>query len=810
MDPISITASCMAIISGIAKSTVTITTFTRKCRDARSDLTRTSAQLAELKLTLEFLKDDFSDDGGGDKRLPHTLQAQVASILRCCHDALREIETTLEKYQNHSGARWALSGADKIAALNQQLEAHLRSLNIALDFIKLSVVQEIKTDTGDLRVDTSHIRKDTALLPTIRGEIAQLQADLGALRTQLASSGPGDHQNSWAIQRYLDTATAYCESIAGGTLIETPESPEVGSSPVEDEKPLYPITEDPVGGATAEAVDNGPRTPTPEPVKGDKPPGDKRTACFEDLKSSKYMGTKRSSSRPRQSSDLMLPMRSASPANKKSLPEPPSPPTKDLPNPGAVRGFNDDGKGVWERVLSSPSHQHKGQPFHIGTVSAFHFDVCHARGLVATCPITATNTENEIIIFQLPDVSTVWKTIACPTRPTILRFSPSGTAISYLDHEGLGVVDVDSGKLYTFASDHIKDPVPSLNWRTPQWPYLEYVRFGLLFSQEEQGDFRRTGFMATFTRTFAVWWKICYNTRMVNKVVTKEVPGMIYDSTYGCYSISTGISRDGNVLGLIQVQRDPKKLIGQGAMDIKLLLAYRDDRTPRVIMLDQKEKFQSYVLLPIPPGVPGENNKLFLVRTVTRPDMDLKNPDQSWPDIELSAAIIQPSEDGADQAKLDWSDSGSNILVKGSLMEDLMVGVANLSDRPSIDLEKSDDDDDDDDNNSDNNLMWHPVSWKGSYRMISLTTKRFIFGMTFTDPTVPKGDKFLDPWVRNRYLVLFDLFGGSTMQRICNPIHLHSTKGEIHREEFVFCNGIIMFCCDRELEFWDARGLSIK
>jgi hypothetical protein len=131
MDPLSITAGCVGIISGVASTSKLISQFVRRVRDAKSDLAATAARLSELEMTIGIIQDDFGEENDTASRVPDTILIQTRSVLGSCNKIIAELNELLAKYD--SGRRrvplnWALSGHGEVVALNRELEAHGRTL----------------------------------------------------------------------------------------------------------------------------------------------------------------------------------------------------------------------------------------------------------------------------------------------------------------------------------------------------------------------------------------------------------------------------------------------------------------------------------------------------------------------------------------------------------------------------------------------------------------------------------------------------------------------------------------------------------
>ena len=146
MDPLSITAGCLGIIGAITKTSTTIRQFVGDVREARRELGATARHLTELDMTINLIKDDHSlNDEDSDFRIPEAITAQTMAVIKSCHDILAELDALMEKHnpRRHQAAlRWALKGKDEVSALNRQLEAHARTLSMALEISILSVTPD--------------------------------------------------------------------------------------------------------------------------------------------------------------------------------------------------------------------------------------------------------------------------------------------------------------------------------------------------------------------------------------------------------------------------------------------------------------------------------------------------------------------------------------------------------------------------------------------------------------------------------------------------------------------------------------------
>lgn len=136
MDPLSLSAGILGLLSAAAKTTIGVTTFIRGCREARTDLTAVSRELSELSIVLELLKDD--SDVSDDRVIPESIQRQILSIVVNCKDVIAKVDDVLAQHSGTTGAaRWVLVGRKDTANLRQSLEAYRGALGLALETVTL-------------------------------------------------------------------------------------------------------------------------------------------------------------------------------------------------------------------------------------------------------------------------------------------------------------------------------------------------------------------------------------------------------------------------------------------------------------------------------------------------------------------------------------------------------------------------------------------------------------------------------------------------------------------------------------------------
>ncbi|KAM7197242.1 hypothetical protein V8F33_005670 [Rhypophila sp. PSN 637] len=221
---VGLVASCTSLIVAVGKSSVAIHSFVRSCRDARKELAETARQLVELEMVVNLIKDDFepfTHESCQRLQMPDSLATEIPLIVDNCSMVLAEFDTIVAKYGDSSnGVKWTLSGREKAAALNKQLDAHVRCLNLALDFSKLSIPKAIHNHTQQLIQENAAIKDNVELLPGIKDQLDELRDQVENLPGQLMSSGLVHQRPGFTLQRWLDTATSYYDhSVADGASI---------------------------------------------------------------------------------------------------------------------------------------------------------------------------------------------------------------------------------------------------------------------------------------------------------------------------------------------------------------------------------------------------------------------------------------------------------------------------------------------------------------------------------------------------------------------------------------------------------------
>lgn len=139
MDPLSITTGCIALAGTITKVSVSINSFVRTARDARSDLDSVSRELGSLQTVLELLAEDTQE---APRAIPANLEKQICGIVSNCSRVVENVDKSIQKHKvgKMGSVRWAWSGKEEMATFRLLLESHKSSLELALDMVAMYVL----------------------------------------------------------------------------------------------------------------------------------------------------------------------------------------------------------------------------------------------------------------------------------------------------------------------------------------------------------------------------------------------------------------------------------------------------------------------------------------------------------------------------------------------------------------------------------------------------------------------------------------------------------------------------------------------
>jgi len=138
MDPLSITTTCLALLSAISTGIRSIKDFVVGCREAHNDIAAVSRELSDLDITLHMLQHGV--EASESNQLPENLRQHTRDIMANCNIVLIDLEALLRKYQCPGlgrAANWTLSGRKEAEKMRVSLEAHKRALGLVVDAVTL-------------------------------------------------------------------------------------------------------------------------------------------------------------------------------------------------------------------------------------------------------------------------------------------------------------------------------------------------------------------------------------------------------------------------------------------------------------------------------------------------------------------------------------------------------------------------------------------------------------------------------------------------------------------------------------------------
>ncbi|KAK4184858.1 hypothetical protein QBC35DRAFT_517296 [Podospora australis] len=207
MDPLTITTSTLALLGVVAKTTTAVATFSRSCRDARSDLSAVTGELSQLQLVLELLRDDTA--AINDQLIPEDVKNRTLSTIQSCSEVINKINITLQKCEGQLGKfKWATYTKAEVNGLRESLRAHRDTLNMALEVVALLYSKAIKDDTTDIRKNVNEIAQDTVKIPEILEELQELRATVAAIPSVTRTQRSVMEQNLQSLEDFAETKPA--------------------------------------------------------------------------------------------------------------------------------------------------------------------------------------------------------------------------------------------------------------------------------------------------------------------------------------------------------------------------------------------------------------------------------------------------------------------------------------------------------------------------------------------------------------------------------------------------------------------------
>ncbi|KAJ4241535.1 hypothetical protein NW757_012234 [Fusarium falciforme] len=225
MDPLSITAGCVALLGNLASAGLAISNFIHGYKEAAEDFVTITRELAELRAIASTLQRDC--DNSSASSIPIELRPQIAAILKNCDAVVLQVQSLVDKYMTSGkkgAAKWALRGREDVTKLQVSLETHCNALGLTLGMISVSLTKAVKDDTTvikegmvEVREIAAHLLKGIEAMRKLEGdEQTDERLDLGGRFLML--------------ERYLDDMTSYADTVVGEDLWEDAETRSIHES----------------------------------------------------------------------------------------------------------------------------------------------------------------------------------------------------------------------------------------------------------------------------------------------------------------------------------------------------------------------------------------------------------------------------------------------------------------------------------------------------------------------------------------------------------------------------------------------------
>jgi hypothetical protein len=219
MDPLSITAGCVALLGNLASAGLAIRNFIQGYKEAAEDFATITRELVELRTIALTLQRDC--DNSSASSIPVELQPQIRTILQNCDAVVLQVQGLVDKYMasgKKGAAKWALRGREDVTKLQVSLETHRNALGLTLGMISVSLTKAVKDDTTvikegmvEAREIAVHLLKGIETLQKLEGDEQGVESlDLGG--------------RFMMLERYLDEMTSYADTVVGEDLWEGSET----------------------------------------------------------------------------------------------------------------------------------------------------------------------------------------------------------------------------------------------------------------------------------------------------------------------------------------------------------------------------------------------------------------------------------------------------------------------------------------------------------------------------------------------------------------------------------------------------------
>lgn len=202
MDPISIAAACVGLISGLTAISTKLNGVRAEVKNANKEILALQGELESCRQSLSL----FYGSGNADS-YPENMRNHIMMIIRGCKELIGEIDSALDKILEptfYHRVQWSMTIRDEVLRLHRSLESQKSALMIAISMSNLSLGRDVHSDTASIRGKAARI--------------PQMQEQLAAIWSVLDNSNSGEPRQelSVAMQRFLQDDDT--QSLTGSTL----------------------------------------------------------------------------------------------------------------------------------------------------------------------------------------------------------------------------------------------------------------------------------------------------------------------------------------------------------------------------------------------------------------------------------------------------------------------------------------------------------------------------------------------------------------------------------------------------------------
>ncbi|RMZ67414.1 wd40 yvtn repeat-like-containing domain [Pyrenophora seminiperda CCB06] len=221
MDPLSITVSCVTLVTAVSRVTYSLTGFIREWRDASADLEAISQELMSMQMVIWNLRNILVTE---ESTLPPKLREQILGILHSCNQVVVAIEASMTSHAHSrlgKGGYWTLGGGkENMAKHRSSLEVHKSALEITLELVSISISRDIKNDTTKILEEMVNLGRR---LPIDQARSRRSSPDR-MLKKELDDSNNSTKTYQYEDEAYISDSSSEIENQETNLLAQTPAS----------------------------------------------------------------------------------------------------------------------------------------------------------------------------------------------------------------------------------------------------------------------------------------------------------------------------------------------------------------------------------------------------------------------------------------------------------------------------------------------------------------------------------------------------------------------------------------------------------